>query len=190
MTKRAIGMIELTSIGIGYAVQDAMLKSADVELILGRTICSGKYINLVGGAVAAVQAAVEAGLGAAPDGVIDHVTVPNIHDSVFPALGQSVQLTSGAADARPPDALGVVESYSVSVILEAADAAAKAADVTLFRIHMAMALGGKAYMLMAGSTAACEAAVAAAREPVVAKGLLVSALTISRPSRELLEEYI
>jgi microcompartment protein CcmL/EutN len=183
-------MIELTSVGIGYAVQDAMLKSADVELILGRTICSGKYINLVGGNVAPVTASVEAGLGAAPDGVIDHVIVPNVHESVFPALGQSVQLTTGGSDAPTPDALGIVESYSASVILEAADVAAKAADVTLFRIHMAMALGGKAFMLMSGSTASCEAAVAAAREVVADKGLLVSALTIPRPSRELLAEYI
>jgi microcompartment protein CcmL/EutN len=184
-------MIELTSVGIGYAVQDAMLKSADVELILGRTICSGKYINLVGGSVASVQAAVEAGLSAAPDGVIDHMVIANVHESVFPALGQSVQLTvSGNKASDSVDALGIVESYSASVILEAADAAAKAADVTLFRIHMAMALGGKAFMLMAGSVASCQAAVEAAKAVVVDKGLLVSALTIARPSRELLAEYI
>lgn len=189
MASRAIGMIELTSVAVGYAVQDAMLKSADVELILGRTICSGKYINLVGGMVAPVNAAVEAGLNTAPDGVIDHVVVPRVHESVFPALGQSVQLTT--SEEKPiPDALGIVESYSASVILEAADAAAKAADVTLFRIHMAMALGGKAFMLLAGSTAACQAAVEAGKRVVVDKGLLVSALTIARPSRELLGEYI
>lgn len=190
MKHRAIGMIELTSVGIGYLVQDMMLKSADVELILGRTICSGKYINLVGGDVASVQASVEAGLAAAPDGVIDHVLVPRVHESVFPALGQSVQLTSSVAKNETPDALGIIESYSASVILEAADAAAKSADVTLFRIHMAMALGGKAFMLMAGSVSSCNAAVEAGKEVVVKKGLLVSALTIARPSRELMAEYL
>jgi microcompartment protein CcmL/EutN len=190
MKHRSIGMIELTSVAIGYLVQDVMLKSADVELIIGRTICSGKYINLVGGTVASVEASVEAGLEAAPDGVIDSVLVPNVHDSVFPALGQSVQLTSSAGGKDTPAALGIVESYSASVILEAADAAAKAADVTLFRIHMAMALGGKAFMLMAGSTAACEAAVEAGRDVITRKGLLVSALTISGPRPELMAEYL
>ena len=190
MKHRSIGMIELTSVAIGYLVQDTMLKSADVNLILGRTICSGKYINLVGGDVASVQASVDAGLAAAPDGVIDHVLVPNVHDSVFPALGQSVQLTSSVKKNEVPDALGIIESYSASVILEAADAAAKAADVTLFRIHMAMALGGKAFMLMAGSVASCEAAVEAGKEIVVGKGLLVSALTIPRPCKELMSEYL
>lgn len=190
MKHRAIGMIELTSVAVGYLVQDTMLKAADVNLILGRTICSGKYINLVGGDVASVQASVEAGLAAAPDGVIDHVIVPRVHESVFPALGQSVQLTSSASDHKLPDALGIIESYSASVILEAADAAAKAADVTLFRIHMAMALGGKAFLLMAGSVSSCHAAVEAGKQVVVGKGLLVSALTIPRPSKELMTEYL
>jgi microcompartment protein CcmL/EutN len=186
---KCIGMIELTSVGIGYLVQDAMIKAADVQLVIGRTICSGKYINLVGGDVGAVQASLEAGLNAAPDGVIDHMIVTNVHESVFAALGQSVQITVDG-HLGTPDALGIVESYSAAVILEAADAAAKAADVTLFRIHMAMALGGKAFMLMTGNVAACQAAVEAAKKVVVAKGLLVSALTIPRPSRELMGEYI
>ena len=186
---KSVGMIELTSVAIGYAVQDAMLKAADVRLILGRTICSGKYINLVGGSVASVEASMEAGLAAAPDGVIDHMLLPNIHESVFAALGQSVQLSTNG-DRKHPDALGIIESSSAAVILEAADAAAKAADVTLFRIHMAMALGGKAFCLMAGDIAACQAAVEAGRMVVTDKGLLVGALTIPRPSTELLDEYL
>ncbi len=61
MQKNAIGLIELSSIAAGYLVADAMLKAADVELILSRTICSGKYMVLVGGDVAGVTSSVEAG---------------------------------------------------------------------------------------------------------------------------------
>ena len=181
----AIGMIELTSVGFGYKVQDAMLKAADVKLVLGRTICSGKYINVVTGQVAAVQAAVEAGLSAAPDGVIDSILIPNVHPSVFPALGQSVQISDGT-----PKALGIVETYSTASVLEAADAAAKAAGVTLFRIHMAMALGGKGFVLMTGSVADCQSGVSVGADVVREKGLLVSAVVIPGPSRELYQEYI
>jgi len=183
--REAIGMIELTSIGIGYAVQDAMLKAADVSLALGRTVCSGKYINLVTGSVAAVQASVNAGLAAAPDGVVDSIVIPNVHKSVFPALAQAVQIQTDK-----PGAVGVVETFSAASILLAADAAAKAADITLFRIHLAMALGGKGLCLMTGTVASCrtgvDTAAAAARE----KGLLVSAVVIPGPSRELFQEYI
>ena len=44
----AIGMAELSSIAAGFSVQDAMLKAAAVDLILARTICSGKFVIIVG----------------------------------------------------------------------------------------------------------------------------------------------
>lgn len=183
--REAIGMIELSSIGIGLATQDAMLKAADVELVLGRTICSGKFINVVTGNIAAVRASMAAGLAAAPDGIIDHITIPNVHKSVFKALGQSVQLE----DERP-GAVGIIESFSASSILEAADAAAKAAAVTLYRIHLAMALGGKGFALMAGTVADCRAGVDAGAQLVREKGLLVSSVVIPGPSKELFGEYL
>lgn len=43
----AIGIIELGSIYKGFAVQDAVLKSANVEKLIARTICSGKYLMIV-----------------------------------------------------------------------------------------------------------------------------------------------
>jgi microcompartment protein CcmL/EutN len=180
-------MIETTSIGIGFAVQDAMLKAANVQLVLGRTICSGKYINVVTGSVADAQAAVVAGLEAAPDGVIDHIVIPNVHPNVFPALGQSVQLQVGE---HKFDAVGIVETYSAASALAAADAAAKAAGITLYRIHLAMAIGGKGFMLMTGSVSDCRTGVNVAAEVVREKGLLVSAVVIPGPSKELYAEFI
>lgn len=183
--REAIGMIELTSVGIGYQVQDAMLKAADVQLVLGRTICSGKYINIVTGSVASVEAAVTAGLGEAPDGVIDHIVIPRVHSTVFPALAQSVQIAEGQ-----PGAIGIVETFSAASVLLAADAAAKAAAITLFRIHIAMALGGKGFLLMAGTVANCRTGVDAGAAVARERGLLVSAVVIPGPSRELFSEYI
>lgn len=185
--REAIGMIETTSIGIGFSVQDAMLKAADVQLVLGRTICSGKYINIVTGGVADVQASVKAGLDNAPDGVIDSIVIPNVHPNVFPALGQSIQLQVGE---QKFDAVGVVETYSASSVLAAADAAAKASGITLYRIHVAMAIGGKGFMLMTGSVSDVRTGVNVAAEVVREKGLLVSAVVIPGPSKELYAEFI
>ena len=62
MAKNSIGLIELTSIASGYLSCDAMLKAADVDVVLSRSICSGQYMVMVRGDVAAVQAAVAAGV--------------------------------------------------------------------------------------------------------------------------------
>ena len=181
----SIGAIELSSIGIGYRVQDEMLKAATVELLIARTICSGKYFIIIGGLVSDVKAAISVALNISDEAVIDHLVIPNIHESVMAALGQSVVLAADAAGA-----LGVVESFSGVSIIAAADAAAKAARVTLFRIHVAMALGGKGFCLMTGTVADVRAGVQAAAAEVRKRGLLVSEVVIPRPSRELFEEYI
>lgn len=183
--REAIGMIEMSSIGVGYKCQDAMLKAADVSLVMGRTVCSGKYVNLVTGSIAAVQASIDAGMDSCPDGVIDHIVIPNVHNSVFPALGQSVLIRT-----ERPAAIGVVETFSASSVLAAADAAAKAAAVTLFRIHLAMAIGGKGFMLMTGTVADCANGVEVGAQVARERGLLVSQFVIPGPSKELFQEYI
>ncbi|MAE61623.1 MAG: propanediol utilization protein [Planctomycetaceae bacterium] len=185
----AIGMIEMTSIAHGHAAQDTMLKAGDVQVILARTICSGKYITIVGGNVAAVQAAVDAGIASVPDGLIDHIMIPQVHRDVFAALGDMVQLGTDADEPSDP-ALGIIETFSAASAIEAADVAAKAANVKLFRLHLAMALGGKGMVMMAGNVADCRAAVEAARAAVAAKGLLVASVVIPRPSKELFGERI
>jgi microcompartment protein CcmL/EutN len=185
MPPKSIGAIELSSIGIGYRIEDDMLKSASIDLLLARTICSGKYLIVVGGPVSNVETAVRAGLASAGEAIIDHLVIPNVHDSVFPALGQSVTL-----DGDHQGALGILESFSGVSVLAAADAAAKAARVTLFRIHVAMALGGKGLCLMTGTVADVRAGVQAGAEVVRQRGLLVSEIVIPRPSKELFGDYL
>ena len=182
---KSIGVVELSSVGIGYRVEDEMLKAASVDLLIARTICSGKYLIVIGGSVSDVEAGVQAGLAIADEAIIDQLVLANVHESVFPALGQSVTL-----GADHSGALGVVETFSGTSVLAAADAAAKAARVTLFRIHVAMALGGKGLLLMTGTVADVRAGVQAAAEEARQRGLLVSEVVIPRPSQELFAEYL
>src|ERR1039457_4243883 len=181
MAKNSIGMVELGSIAAGYQVCDAMLKAADVELVLARSICSGKYMVMVRGEVGAVQAAVASGNTAGSFSVIDCFMIANLHESIFPAI-------SGTVKVERLDALGIVESFSVASLIEGADAAAKAADVQL--IEGRLALGGKAFVTLTGDVAAVESAVAAGAQAIAQKGLLVNKVVIPRPRPELLNEMI
>ena len=183
MVKNSIGLIELTSIAAGFEVADAMLKAAEVELILSRTICSGKYMVLIGGDVAAVTSSVEAGSITGRGSVIDTFVIPNVHPSVFPAI-------AGTSNVNLLEALGIVESFSVASLIEAADAAVKAAKVQLIELRLAMALGGKAFVTLTGEVAAVQAAVDAGAAVVTQKGLLVNKVVIPQPRKELLSEII
>ena len=176
-------MIELTSIAAGFQAADAMLKAAAVEMLLSRSICSGKYMVMVRGDVAAVEAAVSAGIAGCRFAVIDSFVIPNLHEAVFPAIAATTKV-------EQLDALGIVESFSVASLIEGADAAAKAADVQLIEVRLAMALGGKAFVTLTGDVAAVESAVAAAAQAIGQKGLLVNKTVIPRPRPELLNEMI
>jgi microcompartment protein CcmL/EutN len=160
-----------------------MLKAADVELVLARTICSGKYMVLVRGDVAAVEAAVSAGCSAGDFSVIDTFVIPNVHESIFPAI-------SGISKVQALEALGIIESFSVASLIEGADAMAKAANVELIEVRLAMALGGKAFASVTGSVGAVRSAVEAGAQAVARKGLLVNKVIIPQPRPELLNEMI
>ncbi len=183
MELTAIGLVEFTSIAKGIEATDAMLKAADVSLILDRTVCSGKFISLVAGDVAAVESSVKAGVESGRDTVADSFVIPNVHPQVIESI-------SGNVVARNPDAMGVVESFSVGSLIEGADAAAKASEVQLLKIHLAMAIGGKAFVTLTGDVAAVQAAVAAAVDIIGRKGLLTYAVVIPGPRPELFKDYI
>jgi microcompartment protein CcmL/EutN len=179
----SIGLIEFSSIAAGIQACDAMLKAANVAVVLSRSICSGKYMVMVRGDVAAVQAAVSSGKRAGHFSVIDSFVIPNLHEAVFPAIAGSNKLET-------LDALGILESFSVASLIEGADAAVKAANVKLLEIRLAMALGGKAFVTLTGSVADVESAIEAGARVVGERGLLVNKVVIPHPRPELLREVI
>lgn len=181
--KNSIGLLELSSIASGMHAADIMLKTAAVEILVSRTICSGKYMTIIGGDVAAVRSAVESAAEQVSFGVIDQFVIPNVHASVFPAI-------AGHNRVDLLQALGIIESFSVASLIEAADAAAKAAKVELIEVRLAMALGGKAFVTMTGEVAAVQAAVDAGSLVVADKGMLVNSIVIPQPRPELLNEMV
>lgn len=183
MARNSLGLIELSSIAAGFAVTDAMLKAADIELVLARTICSGKYMVLVRGSVADVEAAVEAGRGVGDFSIVDTFVIPNVHEDLFPAL-------NGITHVTQLESLGILESFSVASLIEGADAMAKAAHVQLIEVRLAMALGGKAFATITGSVSAVRSALEAGAQAVSHKGLLVNKVIIPNPRPELLREMI
>lgn len=183
MDLNSIGLVELSSIASGMQAADIMLKTSDVELILSRTICSGKYMVLIGGDVAEVQTAVDAVCESLDYSIIDTFVIPSVHSDIFPAL-------SGHSGTNDLEALGILEAFSVASLIEGADAAVKAANVKLIEIRLAMALGGKAFCTLTGEVGAVTSAVDAGAQVIGDKGLLVNKVVIPKPRNELLTEMI
>jgi microcompartment protein CcmL/EutN len=90
----------------------------------------------------------------------------------------------------PEGALGIIESFNVATLLQAADAAVKRASVQLLEIRLAMALGGKAFFTMTGDVASVTDAVATGRKVIANAGMLVNAVVITRPHPDVYRELV
>jgi len=148
----ALGLLELESIAAGIEVGDAMAKRAPVELLRAGTVHPGKYLVLVGGAVADVEEALEAGREIGGLSVRDVTFLANIHPHVVDGV-RGVRRTAQA------EALGIIETATIPALIRAADAGLKGAEVGLLELHLADDLGGKGYLLFDGTVTDVEAAV-------------------------------
>lgn len=180
---QAVGMIEFNSIAAGIEAADYMVKAAQVEPLLLKTICPGKFVVAVHAEVASVQASVQAGLQSGPDAVVDHFIIPNIHHAVISAMACAVETIRGSA-------LGVIETFTAASSIVAADTAVKTADVDLIEVRMAMGLGGKAFCTLAGDVGAVEMAVKAGAAAAAANGLLVRQVVIPGIAPQVLQRIM
>ncbi len=181
----SIGLVELSSVATGFAVEDVMLKAGSVQLLMARSICSGKFLIVVAGDVTSVTASVQAGGVAAGASLIERRQIARVHPSVLEAISNAVDI-----DRKGLRSIGVIETFSAASIIEVADACVKSANVTLLRVHLAMALGGKGFVLMAGDVSSVQAAVAAGAKVAAEDGMLVGKSVIAAPSEELFRDYI
>lgn len=179
----AIGLIESSSIAKGIEFADVMAKTADITILVTKSICPGKYIVLIGGDVSSVDQAVNAALEIAPAVIVDHFVIANIHPSILPAI-------SGGAVVEKVEAIGVLETYSVAATIEATDLAVKAAAVIPIRMHLAFGIGGKSYVVLTGEVAAVKASMEVGTESAANKGFLVNKVVIARPHPQVVDSLL
>ena len=180
-----IGVIELASLHKGYAVQDAILKSANVEKIIARSICSGKYIIIVRGDIADLEACLEKATEAGGFAVVNALMIPNVDDKVFPAIAGNTTLESPSVDA-----MAIIETFSVAAAIKAADSAVQEADIDILRIHIAMAIGGKGMVVLTGNIDALKSAIIPAIEFLKDDGTLAGYSLITNPHEAVLRELL
>ncbi len=175
---KAIGMVELTTVSCGIGAADTLVKTAEVEVIEAQTVCPGKYIVLVSGELSAVRSAVDAAKTKFSSKVIDSFVLGNPHESIFKAI-------YGATEVKDVNALGVFETYTAASAIEAADVAAKTAQVELIEIRLARGMCGKSYLLIAGEVSAVEASIEAAKNRVSDNGMFLDSYVIPSPDKKI-----
>ena len=198
-----IALLELASIAAGLEVVDALLKQAEVELLLCRAVTPGKYVVLFSGEVDAVSSALRRAVEVGQDVLIDRLFIPNVEPTLLHLVRRAVAGPSGtiglcddgggdsdpdalAGEALTLDALGIIETLSIASIIRAGDVASKLASLTLISLELARGIGGKSYVTFTGQVSDVDAGVTAGAADAEAAGLLVKRVVIPRPHEAML----
>lgn len=180
---RALGMIEFKTVSSGVTVADKMVKTANVEMIEGQTVCPGKYIALFKGDLSAVRAAVDIAETTDTDHLISTFVLGNPHEDIFPAI-------YGTTRVEKVEALGILEGYDAASVVESADIAAKTAAVRLIELRLAKGMCGKSYLMLTGEVAAVQAAIEKARAALGEKGTYLDSSVIAQPDPQICKSIL
>lgn len=173
-----LGALEFGSIAVGMKALDEMVKIAPIRILEARTICPGKYLVVFSGDVASVEYSYKKGSEIGKEHLVDSLFLPMAHPEVAPAIGKLVA-------AEEWNAVGIIETLSVVSGIEAADLAAKAGNVKIIEIRLAIGFGGKSYVKLMGTLDAVEVALEAGTSKARPKGMLCAATLLPHPHHEI-----
>jgi microcompartment protein CcmL/EutN len=195
----AIGLIEIGSWTASIAAIDAAEKAADIRLIqIELNDMLGASAKIVGD-VAAVRAALDAADAMArslkASVVVSAINRPHAEtrklvpaaEEFNPLIEQNVlhvPRETTMADANAPYAIGLIETQGFTAVIEAVDAACKAANVEIAGREKLG--GGYISVIIKGDVAAVKAAIDVAKTRVDGLGKLIAAHVIARPSAAVL----
>jgi carbon dioxide concentrating mechanism protein CcmO len=209
MSENALGMLETTGLTPAIAALDVMAKTASIRVVQAEINDFLGVCVKVRGAVADVQAAIEAGravadqMGGQP--VVDVVNRPNedawtviesqsefnpliqqdvVMLPVFEAIGEPSEYEEQDVAQSKSYALGLIETQGFTAVFEAIDSACKAANVEV--VGKEKLGGGYVTVIIKGDVAAVKAAVEAGKSKVDGLGNLIAAHVIARPSTAVL----
>jgi len=181
----ALGVIETQGFAAMVDAADAACDTADVILADVIQPGGGFCVAVFRGDVAAVRAAVEAGVEQAGrvTRVIGQDVIPSPHDriqSLFP-VGSTPE--TGDEPPTPGRAIGVIETKGFTGLIEAADRSVKAATVDAVAWHKV----GSAMVsfIIRGDVGAVRAAIAAGEAGARETGELVSTLILPGPDESV-----
>jgi len=183
--QNAIGIIETRGFATAIQAADAAIKAASVQLGDWIKVGGGKVNIIIIGEVAAVKAALEAGIASAQEigEVQSHVVIPRPSEklTVFP-LG-----IPGKASATPAGtgltSLGILETRGLAPLVYGADAAVKAAHVEL--LEWRQVGSGFVSFVVQGDVASVQSAINAGRASAESIGEVISEAVIPRPAESV-----
>ena len=175
---QSVGVIEIKSIAKGIEACDAELKSAGITLVSAHPACPGKYEIIITGSISDVTAARDHVKGKYGSALVDDSVMGRIDPRVISAL-------FGTQTAKKEGSIGIIETFSASSAIKAADIAVKTARVEIYDLRVSRGMGGKGIVMLTGDVGDVTAAVEAGADYAKGIATLSSFSVIAAPHEEL-----
>ncbi len=188
MASEALGLLETKGLVALLEGTDAMLKSANVEMVGWDKCGSAMVTTFVKGDVAAVKAAADSGAEAAGrlGTVIGVHVIARPHDELAGMLPKARKADAKVA-IGPALAIGAIETKGWVGLVEATDAMGKAANVEIVKT---LQIGGAfVTTIVKGDVGSVKAAIDAGAEAASKVGELIAKHVIARPHQDLLAGF-
>ena len=173
-----LGVQEFADTATGTQALDAALKAAPVTILDVRVINPGKLVAILTGDVASVELSLKAARDVAGAGLLDELFLPSVEPAVIAAL-------AGRASVEDWDAMGILETATVTAGIAVADLAVKRAEVRIAEIRIDDAMGGRASVRLIGPVGEVEAGIDAGKTYAADRNVLVRSVIIPNPHDDL-----
>lgn len=164
---KSIGALEFRSISKGIYVSNEVLKKAFVEVLYLRPICPGKFLLLISGENCEVKEAIDLGVTLGEKYLVGNFVISSIHEDIIKAL-------KGQYDEKNIDnkALGIMECNKVVSGIIALNKTLKSSNVSLVKLNLAFAIGGKLVYIVSGDLSSVESGMREGEESLKGRDII------------------
>ena len=173
-----LAVVEFKSIARGIYVTDAMLKAANVNLVMSSSLCPGKYLTIVEGETSAVENSLKVADEIGKRHVFSSEIINSINSKVLDAI-------YGKIAGKPWGSIAIIESMQMANLISSADAAADAADIEFTDFRLARGCGINSFYIFNGELSSVREGARVASEYLMDRGALLAGRVISGPDPEV-----
>lgn len=162
----SIGGLEFRSIAKGIEVSNELSKKFSVKILYAKTMCIGKFLFMISGETANIKDCIEYGIVIGENYLLDSFVInaisPQIIDGFKFKYNRPDQISS----------VGVVETTKVCSGIKMLDKTLKSGNLSLLKLQISAAIGGKLLYIVAGDIGSIENGLNEAKGTIKEKDLV------------------
>ncbi len=173
-----LAVVEFKSIARGIFTTDAMLKAADVDLVLATSLCPGKYLTIVKGETSAIESSLKIADEIGGRHVFSSEAINAISIKVIDAINGKLQSSTDGA-------IAIIESMQMANLIHSADEVVDAVQIEFVDFRLSRGCGVNGFYIFSGELSSVKEGAKVASQYLMEMGALLAFRVISGPDNEV-----